>query len=463
MDVAERCVRVYQLEEALNLYLIEMARVDRMKGYEMEESHQKSTAVDSPVTCSDSECRHYPRLVVTESEQREVASSEEKRGPESATKDSDGENDDEEVKPLILTLAQLDRPLRRRGESGDHFDHPVFYARTGLMRLAIDEFGAVYVDHGSERFAEMYGGEEIGEPCADENCPMLHDTEPDDWDYGIPSNEVTFMHGVQKPPPLSGLKAASNEPDPAIFPGLLAICRNVLMATSQLVNLSLTGFLARPLYSNAPPLTTLRFLCIGPSSASYRDMPDLASNSVPNLEKLRLCGMRMEYYMERRIAGHLGAFLRLREFHCDSGITYADHDLIYSHVLKMVDVLQGRLTHLGAGSDEEEATASAERLSDAEPTSTAQDPTTVTQRYIELRLGRRMLDRLLTSAHTPEIRAAWRTGSEVSDAPHRLRLRKSRAARRGWESHEKSQAHQRDSDTWWDDRALECEVEAHKS
>lgn len=84
-------------------------------------------------------------------------------------------------------------------------------------------------------------------------------------------------------------------------------------------------------------------------------------------------------------------------------------------------------------------------------------------RYIEVRLAPVRVAALLDAAPNPEVRTGWENGSAVSDAPHRLRLVESRAAKKhyshlyGTEGYNQDiGVFRRESRQWWEERAEEC-------
>lgn len=84
-------------------------------------------------------------------------------------------------------------------------------------------------------------------------------------------------------------------------------------------------------------------------------------------------------------------------------------------------------------------------------------------RYTETRLHPHLVSVALARAPSAEMRAAWLDGLSVDDAPHRVRLVNSRAAKnpnsRSYESHSQDfNVLRRESEQWWEERALEVEA-----
>lgn len=82
-------------------------------------------------------------------------------------------------------------------------------------------------------------------------------------------------------------------------------------------------------------------------------------------------------------------------------------------------------------------------------------------RYVELRLHPDTIAAILKSAPNTESRAAWSNGSALPGAQYRVRLVESRAAiinESGSDSSEQDlNVLRRESERWWEERALEIE------
>lgn len=93
-------------------------------------------------------------------------------------------------------------------------------------------------------------------------------------------------------------------------------------------------------------------------------------------------------------------------------------------------------------------------------------------RYTDVRVHPTFVSRVLEMAPSPEIRRAWRYGLPVSDAPHRVRVVESRAAkdkpsRYSWligpPPVQDYDVHRAESEKWWEECAWELEHEARRS
>lgn len=89
-------------------------------------------------------------------------------------------------------------------------------------------------------------------------------------------------------------------------------------------------------------------------------------------------------------------------------------------------------------------------------------------RYTEARIHPTLLSRVLERAPSPQVRRAWLHGLPVNDAPHRVRLVKSRAANEKERDHrwcpwprplQDYDIHRAESEQWWEECAWELEHE----
>ncbi|PWN25404.1 hypothetical protein BDZ90DRAFT_74732 [Jaminaea rosea] len=178
LDIAEWTIRIFQLQEALDLYLIEMKRLDETRGYKLRYWDFESPKPRLPSKCRAGVCGHYPRLEVEKQPIKTTPAPVKSKKPKSCEEEDQmrseawntGHHTEMPTLPPIetattiskdgvldLTLVQLDRPLRRSGDIGDHFDHPLFYARAGMKKLAMnDDQPGVISDHDSSYYEEFY-------------------------------------------------------------------------------------------------------------------------------------------------------------------------------------------------------------------------------------------------------------------------------------------------------------------
>lgn len=134
-------------------------------------------------------------------------------------------------------------------------------------------------------------------------------------------------------------------------------------------------------------------------------------------------------------------------------------------LLEEMNLLQGR-PRAGMGSSEDTNRSNEDPGSTTAPTSdqpVAARPSSARSKhcYIEVRLHPHHVAAMLKQA-SPEQRAAWISGSHVSDAPHRVRLAESQAAKGSAEEDEESQDQdlevlRKGSMKWWEEEAWELE------
>lgn len=187
-------------------------------------------------------------------------------------------------KHLLVTPSQISGHLARP-RRGDHFNHPLLFARSGYLFRDLD------VDH--------LGNFLIGHLLTNEDPDMV--TEDQGIDEPIPATategpfKVAFL--TDKPSvymgQISRRAGATDEVEAKAdtVGGLLAAARVVLALAPNVGNLSLTGFFSRLLCGQNPvALSSLHSLSVGPT-LPYWSTTFTATGlfNLPALEKLRLC------------------------------------------------------------------------------------------------------------------------------------------------------------------------------
>ncbi|PWN25402.1 hypothetical protein BDZ90DRAFT_228435 [Jaminaea rosea] len=349
------------LQEALNLYLLEMAQIERIKRYEVPDWRSEAVQDECPSECREGICGHYPRVFPAKTGSKKA-----KEGPdEQPTMQSALDSINTGI--FRLHMAQLDRPLRRKG----------------LCKLGINDDNAIFVDYGANCFDKLYGDSDISHYCR--RCDDYHWTEPDDWDYGIQGGY--------------GLSQNYGE-------------------------------------------------CPSKCKRHSRHVRNVLASCMPRLEKLRISAIDVGDALMKSVAGQQSDFPLLQEFQWDTA-RERSLDRSYSwNFLNTIDILQGRIASRPhrIGENTLSTPYKPEGLAFIQP------------RYIELRLGRELREKVLEQASTSEMRSAWTKGLAVGDAPHRVCIAESRAAYTSTWSYftqEDIKAHHREDEAWWKARALE--------
>lgn len=253
---AEYVIRVMEVQAALDLYLIELRRLEDeersdAEGFPTSEPRPKDNEPDS----------RYPRLVIVAAK---ASSSERSDGLDSGSSDCSAQT-------FSLTRSKLVEHLARRGGSGDYFDHPLITARSDLQTF----------------------------------------TFVDDWqpDFATLARRLSALHDsiVSKAPlhPVCGKISASipdrDCPPTASARGLLRMGRSVLSMLPRLENLFFNSFLQQLACGQSahelPP--TVCTVSLGPLSPWHPDSlaPACVEGRLDYLEQLFLCGT--EYAKEK--------------------------------------------------------------------------------------------------------------------------------------------------------------------
>lgn len=228
----------YEAQTALDLYLIEMRRI--------EDLHEGSGT-------HGSQPPDYPQLVL-------IGTPTQPTLPEGIDRS----------KCFVLTRQELLQRLSRPGCPTDSFDHPLLLARSGFLPQGEDSTGTTLRSERSVGL--MYEPEDIADSFSTE--------------------------GVQGRKSLPGSldlldPASLNAPTAG---SILATLRCLLSLTPGLENLALTGFLERAVCgsrSSGPLLKTLQSLSLGPPPAVQNWCMPMALRALRRVAKLRICGINL--------------------------------------------------------------------------------------------------------------------------------------------------------------------------
>lgn len=296
-------LRLYELCAVLELYLIEMRRIDDRQGVPPRGSRV-------PIECQNGSCNHYPRLILD---------------PHSTTPPLVRAGRD--VKILYLTRHEISTHLNEfKGSPTDRFDHPIVFARSGypLPDEDVSEKGqelvknilvgdASWIDNIHERFGPNH------EDNVDWHGPISY--------YLSEAADAFPAASAAAEAPSEAIDAASDYlreivqarpvtealPSVETVGGLLALARSLLALTPQVRTLSLTGIFHRLLSSPASiELEGLRALNIGPVLPIWNRLlrPSVVAGFC-KLEELRICVPTLSEVEVAFLAGSHGALPRL--------------------------------------------------------------------------------------------------------------------------------------------------------
>lgn len=278
-------------------------------------------------------CGHYPRLVlegfagVAREEAQTDGASSVRDGAESNNNGTDAadtvEAPDAGHRPrLIITREQVTNHLHRRGALADHFDHPHLFARTNQRKLFVASRGRVVVNHarrGSEHlYPSNYDSDDFDSEI--EELDRYNDDE-----YWAPSSSPTEGSTSSSPslPSSASSPGFQSEATAAIERyDMVGLARSTLRLTPQVRNLSLTGYLYRPIRTNQPELGMLRCLSLGPLSPTGKVPSALTIMELQTVEKFRVCGNGIGLWAAGSIGREGGTWPVLREVQWDYGGMY---------------------------------------------------------------------------------------------------------------------------------------------
>lgn len=288
-----------ELQAALDLYLMEMRRVEERKGYEVKSwrsQEAKAEAVVPRISRHKGKCNAYPRLAFVT--------------PSLSTAATRGGDHDTDREVFRITLAQVHEHLARPGCSTDTFDHPLLFARSGVRAFLTGGPG-----RGLEEWEE--GGDPYGLVRGWDSSPTYNENASaedfaDIWNGGgLRRNKPK---DVKIPPDLCD-EADPTFPSAATLGSLLASARMVLSAVPSLEVLSLTGLMERAVCGSrsAATLKGLKSLSLGPPPPFWYAPMRLDHPAIGSVEELRIAGSFLFKSEIAAIAGHGGALPKLKK------------------------------------------------------------------------------------------------------------------------------------------------------
>lgn len=266
--------RLILLQAMLDLYLVEMRRIEDTKGYEVVSWRVAEPGgrpiSQLPAECKSGLCNHYPELdpFPWNWEQFPTLPLEKRE------------------RRCIITGAQLWDHLSRPGGPADHFDHLLLLTRSMPEALNMtprewhlvrsDLAGPHYTMFTNEEWLDMHGTDEDLEEfysryddCDEEDWeePKSEASDEEEWAY---KNFASTADRVEE---------------------LLEIGGSILSRLPNLSNVSVTSFFHRALPSLKHP-ERVQNLSIGPKSRHWNDVfPDNLVDKLPNVKELRICGL----------------------------------------------------------------------------------------------------------------------------------------------------------------------------
>lgn len=230
-------------QAAVELYLLEMRRLEDKSGYEVEDWEGEEGALHGPQPVKG-EMVYYGSLRVLHWDSSPHPNYGSGTGPQNLLKYY-----------WNVSWAAVEKHLARRGGMSDYFDHPLIFARSGMHLLDFADDGrALISDAFIARARALY----------DDNS-VRADELPDEAD------------------------------DPNTIECVLALARSLLALMPRVQHLYLSGALQLLVCGKKRkelPLPSLRTLCLGPLTP-YRDdslAPTLHSKDLAQVERLRLSG-----------------------------------------------------------------------------------------------------------------------------------------------------------------------------
>lgn len=278
----EWAIRIYLLQACLDLFLMEMRRIEELKSYSIA-TPRPSLA---PHICRLGRCGHYPRLALIAWHR--------------------GANDERFVGEdvFILRRSMLWKHLTRRGGVLDQFDHPLLFARTGLKAARISSYGRSLVRSRLEGAHRDHFTPEEYDPQADE----MDDFSDEDVDF-----DSDGSHGSQRDPVEVKVPRFARHHTRT---GIVEAACNLLRAAPNVSNLSMSGYIRCSLRDRLPVFETLRSLCL-PASLPFWYDPVMGGKHGPRmfeLENLLVSGHALSAVEAKEIAGKGERFPRLRRF-----------------------------------------------------------------------------------------------------------------------------------------------------
>lgn len=279
--------RIFELQAILDLYLIEMRRVEDQHNYQVSSWRTtKAGPPQAPAVCRLNKCGHYPDLNLT---------------GWAHTHDEEGNLKSEpepEENTFTITRAQVWAHLTRRGAPLDQFDHPIIFARCGFRSAPFNEYGRDLIS----RF--------LAGTRPDHFTPAEYDPEDsgDDDDEEEPDfDPMRHEECAQKALGLAEWNTMWK---------LTFACIDIVRYSTNLVNLSLNGTLNLCLAGPIETWKTLKTLSLGPLLPILEDGLGLEKKAsrFGELESLRICGAPLTEKEADVLAGAGEGFPRLKRF-----------------------------------------------------------------------------------------------------------------------------------------------------
>lgn len=271
-------VGVMELQAALDLYVLELCRLEDVASCTGMQSEGPSSGHGSP-------CVDYPSLVLT-------TTSSPGRTSSSTSIELRGDASDSAKPTFVLHRSTLLDHLYRRGGKADRFDHPLIFASAGININ-------IFTRRDRSRLNDTLEAE----------AQSLYEN---DQSASNAFNTINASGALPQPSPLDPARYAT-----ATFDGILALTRSLLDSTPHLRKLFLTGFLQRHLCGDhaASAPDSLRVLCFGPLGIHADDSlsPRICEGQLAQLEELRIRGSLVDSFKQACIE----ALPQLKRVHWD--------------------------------------------------------------------------------------------------------------------------------------------------
>lgn len=265
-------IRLFQLQSALEIYLLELQR-------RAKEARTKARRKKSKVDRHSS--TRYPSLSVG------IAPFLRAR---STNSDRDG---------LKVSRSQLLERMTSPGAPTDSFNHPFLFARSGLAWQAVGPDG----EHHRGSSPIQRNEDEVEQVARTFGMPHV--------DMG---QEAIQLEGSIDVPESTADSVDLASPSTATIGGHLSTARHIFALTTNVEKLSVTGFFERAVVGQLPPLHQgLQSLTLGPCPTGWSLPLHLAHPALKSIERLRICGRLSAGEETRILAGQSGALERLSE------------------------------------------------------------------------------------------------------------------------------------------------------
>lgn len=254
--------RLYLLQAALDLYLMEMRRIEdgrTAEDAEMRPAKRAAGRKNKSQPCKSSKCGHYPSLMVLDTTPAAAASVQ----PEA---------DDN---CLRLTIPQLWQHLDREGGPADHFDSLVLLTRSSRLSLDLGkrEWRRVFDRFGGPDSFWVSNAEWqriTGNIDVDDCMSQASAAEEEEEGYEGEDEEDDIAGSESEKSDLGSASSIQDGQEDVALDGpaykvedLISLARSILMRTTEASNVSLASYLYRALPALPHP-HLLRTVNIGP-------------------------------------------------------------------------------------------------------------------------------------------------------------------------------------------------------